>query len=317
MPEDRKKMIENVNADMNVLRCPACSAPLTLKGKGDAAHCGYCNKAFVIKQNADGSILYIDKKAYDKSRRKQLFKWFVIISVIAVIVAAMIMMADNNGENGDKVGGKDSAKNEAHEKYLDKITTYTFDWPDNALGETVPEADFAHGWMYSDSSDNFSVDIGNVSKKEFEYYVKECTNAGFNVNPNNSGNYMHAFNDEGYELQVSYDSEDERMSISAYAPKEYEEYEWPDVGLATLLPAPKSQYGVIEVSDDRLKAEIYQTSKKDFEGYVDDCIKEGFDHNYDKSVSVGYFKGYDANGYELFISYEENDYNKTMTIVLE
>ena len=141
--------------------------------------------------------------------------------------------------------------------------------------------------------------------------------AGFSMNNDSTGTYLHAFNEEGYELQLSYDDKDQCMKGFAWQPKEMKQYEWPKTGFATLLPLPKSLYGVVEEDGDRFKAEIYQTSVKDFEAYVDECMKAGFDKEYDKSVNVGYFKGYDENGYELYIRYEENDYYKTMEIRLE
>ena len=304
-------MIENVNADMNVLRCPVCSAPLTVKGEhSDVAYCGYCSREYIFEQNADGSIVYHDKKGYHSARKKKIAGHFVVVAATIGIIAVI-------GIAVGKSGGKQSEVSKVHQKNMDKINTNTYEWPDNELGKTVPEAVFENGWMYSNSSENFMVDIGNVSKEEFEEYEKECINAGFNVNSDNSGNYLHAFNEEGYELQVSYAPGDKKMSVYAAAPKTLNEYEWPDKGLATLLPKPEFQYGVVLAGTDKVEAEIYQVSPKKFEDYVDDCIKTGFNNNYDKSISTGYFIGYDDNGYELYISYEENDYYQTMRIVLE
>ena len=304
-------MIENVNANMNVLRCPICSAPLTVKdGHSNVAYCGYCNREYIFEQSVDGSIIYHDKKVWHPARKKNMAGRFAVI-VVAIGMLAVIGIAAGKG------GGKQTETSKVHQKNMDKVNTNTYEWPNNELGKTVPEAVFEHGWMYSNSSEKFMVDIGNVSKEEFEDYVKVCISAGFNVNSDNSGNYLHAFNEEGYELQVSYATEDKKMSVYATAPKILSEYEWPDNGLATLLPKPEFQYGVVRADIDKVEAEIYQVSVKKFEDYVDDCIKAGFDNNYDKSISTGYFIGYDDNGYELYISYEENDYYQTMKIVLQ
>ena len=311
-------MMQNNNMGMNVLRCPVCSGSLTIQeNRLNTAFCGYCNKVYSFRQKPDGSIVFNGQRQHNRSQHhrshgKSLGVGLAVIAAVFAVVVLFWIVAKND-HGGDSA---QETRSKSHQKSLDKVNTETYEWPDNALGEAVPEAVFEHGRMFSNTSERFMVDIGSVSKEEFEAYIKECVSAGFNINSENSANYLHAFNEEGYELQVSYTPEDQMMSIYADAPKLMSGYEWPKNGVATLLPQPEVEYGVVQAGEDSLEAEFYHVSAKQFENYVDECIKAGFDHDYDKATRTGYFKGYDANGYELYITYEENDYYKTMEVTL-
>ena len=313
------------NADRSVLRCPACGAPLSanIKKRG-RGYCDYCQREVFYRQEANGSILYSDRRFFSV-KESMWTKVGIGIGLLAVIVLILWNTGNsamNNGSNssntgrGSHSGQKDKTFSDAHRRYLTRITTEEFEWPDNMLGKTVPEASFSHGYLISDSEESFSVDIGNVSKSDFEEYRKECQNAGFEKNSENAGMYFHAYDVSGYELQLSYDEDDQCMSIIAHAPKHIDHYEWPQTGLATLLPVPESEWGEITTGEKSLEATIYYMEKAEFDVYTDACIKAGFDREYDKSIDLGYFKGRDVNGYELTLRYQ-NDFYHTMTIILE
>lgn len=306
--------MENLDQNRFVLRCPSCSAPLTIIGKRSGeAYCSYCRKKHYYYQQPDGTVAYTDRKGLmpgaHGGRGIAVF-WGVAAVIAAVFIGAVFFSAGDGN-------GKKKEVTKSHRKYLEKISTDTYRWPATALGDVVPEAVFANGSMMSSSEESFLLQIGNVSRQEYEAYTVQCMEAGFSENIDQSGRYLHAFNGQGYELQVSYDEEDQCMQISAHAPALKTEYVWPEAGLASLLPKPASSYGEIEEGNQVFKAKIYGTSGREFEHYVDECVKAGFNRDYDKAIETGYFRGYDENGYELYIRYEENDYNQTMEITLD
>lgn len=94
-------------------------------------------------------------------------------------------------------------------------------------------------------------------------------------------------------------------------PKSLTEIVYPNKGLATLLPTPKSDIGFID-NDSTTYIEIYigEMSMNDFNAYVDECSDMGFNidyRRYDSSAfGYEYYHAEDTNGNSLDLRYYEN-----------
>ena len=91
--------------------------------------------------------------------------------------------------------------------------------PKNGLGSFLPVPESVRGTIMKDSTDRFSVRVGETSKESFRDYVKACEDAGFIVDYDKKDTTFSAYNEEGVYLKVNYISF-QMMDISVDAPKE-------------------------------------------------------------------------------------------------
>lgn len=93
----------------------------------------------------------------------------------------------------------------------------------------------------------------------------------------------------------------------------YSEFKWPDSEIASLIPTPKSSIGKIEDdSYNYLRVYVSNTTKEQFNDYIDECKKKGFTVDYSKSDDS--YSAKNKDGYDLDIQYEDNN---VMEIVLD
>lgn len=89
--------------------------------------------------------------------------------------------------------------------------------------------------------------------------------------------------------------------------------EWPNEGMAALLPNPNSKYGEVSVDTGQtLMIDVDKYSTEDYNRYVSDCKDKGFTID-SKSTTYSY-EAYNSEGYELRLSYFSSD--KSMDITL-
>lgn len=78
------------------------------------------------------------------------------------------------------------------------------EWPVKGLGGMIPAPNSTRGKIDRDDSDYFSAIIGEMPLNQFTNYVKECENAGFNIDYNKSEGYFSAKNKDNYKVYVKY-----------------------------------------------------------------------------------------------------------------
>lgn len=87
---------------------------------------------------------------------------------------------------------------------------------------------------------------------------------------------------------------------------EYGKIQWPKSEIASLLPVPESTIGRISWdSSDDFTVYIAETSKEQYGAYVDECQERGFTVDYTKGD--GFFYAYNADGYDLTVSYQDDN----------
>lgn len=179
------------------------------------------------------------------------------------------------------------------------------DWADLLLIKCVPQPQSDEYTILDNTYDNLSVYVYEISKSDFSDYVKACEKAGFNVETEKSEKSFFAYNQDGYKLDLDYKASIEEMHIEVEAPAKMSELEWTDLYINNVIPAPKSNIGIIEQDDEEgLVAYVGETSIEDYNKYVDECINSGF--NIDSEKTKKSFNAKNSEDYSLTVDYKGN-----------
>ncbi len=206
---------------------------------------------------------------------KKRKKWLPIVIVLAMI-AIIIGIAGNDTE---------------------KIV-----WDDIALGDIVPNPNGKKGKIYSNDDDYLSIYAHKISKSDYNAYVDVCVEAGFTVEANKDEDSYNAYNQDGYELSLSYNESKKIMNLSCNAPEEMTEIKWPTNGVGSKLPKPKSTKGNVQSDSSELySVHIADMTKDDYNDYVEQCKNAGFDVDYNKIET--YFSAENKDGYSISVDY--------------
>ncbi len=177
-------------------------------------------------------------------------------------------------------------------------------WEDLKISEHLPTPEKGKLDTGSDLDDYLSLTIKGIKKDYYNEYKEDCIKMGYVIEKKDSNNRYEAFNDEGYELSLSFVNNN--LSIILQAPENLSEISWPTSGIASLLPTPKSNLGKIIIdSSNSFKIEIGNTSKEEFNNYVKDCQNKGF--NIDYSNKEDYYYAKNNEGYTININYIGNN----------
>ena len=77
-------------------------------------------------------------------------------------------------------------------------------WPVSDLAELIPVPSSDCGSTSYESSDYFSIYVGNTTFEEYNNYVKACSDCGFSVNYTRGKDYYRADHKDGYHISLSY-----------------------------------------------------------------------------------------------------------------
>lgn len=93
------------------------------------------------------------------------------------------------------------------------------EWPTKGIGAMLPTPKSNLGKVTSDTSKTFRVVIGNTTIDEYNNYIKECENKGFDIDYYKNEKSYEAKNSDGYRLNVSYQGAN-TIDIMIQTPKE-------------------------------------------------------------------------------------------------
>lgn len=89
--------------------------------------------------------------------------------------------------------------------------------------------------------------------------------------------------------------------------KVYEKLEWPNNGIATVIPKPDAKYGELSsYYENSLYATINEASQKDFDKYIDSCINKGFLIESERSLHA--YEAYNEDGHKLRLVFYDDYY---------
>ena len=181
------------------------------------------------------------------------------------------------------------------------------DVSDVELIDYFPVPDKLYGVISFDSKDMLSIEIYDITKKEYKTYVNKVIAAGYTIDLEYEewDDVYGAFNKEGYSIRIlfsDYDEDGKTMDITLEAPKKMEEIEWPKSGLGSKLPKPKSNLGNISWNNsETFIVYIGNMTIDDYSDYVEDCEDKGFTVDYSKDKK--YYSAENKDGYKLTVRY--------------
>lgn len=204
--------------------------------------------------------------------------WFILLAIIAVGVIALSF-----GGGGEKIV-----------------------WDDMVLGNMLPEPPANKGEIHYNSADELRVDISDLSDKQYADYVEACKEKGFTVDAESNSSSYNAYNADGYKLELSHYGSDADTSIRLEKPMEMTTIKWPSSTAGKMLPTPKSTKGSFSYEhDDNFFVYIGDTSKADYDAYVNACSEKGFNVDYDKGED--YYYADNSDGWQISLRYEGNN----------
>ncbi len=187
--------------------------------------------------------------------------------------------------------------------FLSSPDTEKIIWDEMILAQVIPEAPKSKGKIWSNSSTRLNIDIVKISAAEYEAYIEDCKQQGFDIDAEKNSIFYEAYNAEGYNLYLSYSSYNETMGISVDAPTEMTQIKWPAGTAGKLLPVPESSRGKFNFEyEDSFSVLIAETTKDAFNEYVSRCSESGFNIDYDKSEK--YYQADNADGWHISVRYE-------------
>lgn len=104
------------------------------------------------------------------------------------------------------------------------------------------------------------------------------------------------------EADSSSEKEEEVDFSTIDYPDSYDEFEWPDIGIGSTLPAPKTIWGIVGYdTSDEFWCYVGKVTKSDYRAYVKECWNAGFQNDYTKTDQA--FTAFDSSNSELTIYY--------------
>lgn len=165
------------------------------------------------------------------------------------------------------------------------------DWPTTGLGSLVPAPNSNKGHISWNNSTDFIVHIGDLTKEEYNAYVKSCEDRGFNIDFSKEDDYYSAKNKNGYELTLRYLGLN-RIEVSIDAPEGEEE---------------KTSSVVSDTTEDSSEDEDGEDTGYDWQEFIDDY--EAWVDDY-----IDFMAKYKANPTDLSLI---SDYAEMMTDMSE
>lgn len=186
---------------------------------------------------------------------------------------------------------------------------FQVNWDALILNKQLPEPASLSGKAIDNTDEALWVELKVDTKDEFEQYISSCQDAGFTIDSKRqedayieSDELYFAYNEEGYRLELIYNSDDKTLTIDLNAPIEMTDLDWPFNDLAKELPQPQSSKGHVEREEkDNFSVYIGDTSIEDYEDYIKACKKAGFDETTSKGETTFYAQSED--GYLLQVFY--------------
>ena len=218
----------------------------------------------------------------DEMRVNKILKTKSIVGIVLFVVAIIFFFV-RNGTFED----------------IQKANTVV-EIPETELSVLMPQIDGGKGEVVTNNSEYFSVTYLNISESEFEEYKKDCKEKGFTIDCESSGSLFDAYNEEGYNIRITYYSSE--MHITVTDDLEMRAIVWPSSEVADLLPVPSSDYGNISSSSDScLIVFIGDMTMDDYVEYVNECIQKGFDQ--DMSQTDEHYHADNKDGYHVQVEY--------------
>lgn len=176
-----------------------------------------------------------------------------------------------------------------------------FEWEEIELHDMLPQPDKLYGEIWSNSSSYLSLVMSGMKNRDYKDYKNKCIEYGYSLEAEDVLSTYTAFNEDSYRLSISF--WEGTMYISLQAPEKMSAIEWPEYGLAALLPKPDSDIGNISWDDsENFEIDVGNTPIEKYKEYVKACEDKGFTINHSKSDD--YYSAENKEGYKLTVEYK-------------
>lgn len=85
---------------------------------------------------------------------------------------------------------------------------------------------------------------------------------------------------------------------------------WQDVGLCATIPEPRTKKGTISIAPDNLYVDLYKVGSQEYDEYVNECIKKGF--NIEVETGYSSFYAYREDGCRINVYYDDEERNMSI-----
>lgn len=178
-------------------------------------------------------------------------------------------------------------------------------WSDIVLVDIIPKPKSHLGKIYDNTDEYLSLSVYNTSQTQYNHYVKTCKDKSFTVDVEDLDSSFNAYNETGYKLSLNYFESDNRLDITVNTPIDLGSLEWPESGLALLIPDPESETGKIDKDDEKgFTAQVANVSLADYKDYTQLCTNMGFTIDANETEKNYFAKN--SDGYRLNVDYEGN-----------
>lgn len=176
-------------------------------------------------------------------------------------------------------------------------------WEDIVLGSVLPKPTLEKGALYTNDETALNVYIQNAEKEDYEGYLERCKEMGFTVEAETKEDDYLAYNENGYKLDLDYNSYNKEFQIRLDAPMEMKEIDWPFHDFCDMLPTPEFENGKIEWDNaDEFFVYLSGITIEEYGDYAQACKDAGFDIDYEKGET--YYRAKNEDGYSLSTTYQ-------------
>ena len=155
-------------------------------------------------------------------------------------------------------------------------------WPTQGLGATLPEPNAKLKYSPNSSNTSFSASLSGLSKEDFDAYVEECKEAGYNVDVEVGEESFTAYHEETDDcLTIRYykSSNDAYIDIDKAIVLDEE---WPSKNaIAKQIPTPEVTTCYVKtISDTRIEVYVGDVTNAQLKDYIATCQEAGFKGSY-------------------------------------
>lgn len=290
------------------LTCPKCGAPLDFHKELSELSCPYCGYKEALVESDAVKIERLRTEASKETAQamkqaagsavpkkkpltlKEIKRRALIILAVSVALFSLLCLITSISDSHE------------YSNYIKERAEKTYTWPKSGLATLLPQPVSPHGELYLDAGKTLSAYVAQTSEEEYNQYVEDCKETGFDIGINQYSSYFEAYDEAGNYLDVSYDSDNLEMHLRLESAIETAPITWPENPLVQMLPVPPSLEGnIAEDYTDSCIIYIAGMSRSDFNHYATECNQAGFDQDSYKGESD--FYGRDSEGNRLSLDY--------------
>ena len=170
------------------------------------------------------------------------------------------------------------------------------------LSKMLPQIEGSEVEYHTNSDKEVDIDVEGVTYEQFDQYITDCQNMGYNVEAVKDTSKYTAYNADGYYLYLNHWQSLEDLDITLKSPILGDpDFVWPDNAISKMIPVFDNKDGIIDTdTEETLEITMCEVTHEDYDTYVSKCEQAGFTIDIDKNNNE--FTAFNEAGYELSVS---------------